>query len=193
MYNIENTKKEKIYGEKIMKIYLARHGQTQWNVENKISGTTDVPLTEIGREQARQLAEKAKDYPIDVIIASPLNRAKDTAQYVADVKGLKVHIDERLKEQNFGIMEGTDRKSEEFIKHKKELAVRFPQGESSVQVMHRVYSLIDEIRVKYADKNVLLVCHGGICRAARTYFMDLTAQEYSDYSPENASITEYEI
>lgn len=176
-----------------MKIYLARHGQTQWNVDNKITGVTDIPLTQEGIEQAKQLAEVAKDYQIDVIIASPLMRARDTAQYVADVKNLPVHIDERLKEQNFGTFEGTDSRSEAFIKHKKDIAVRFPNGESAVQVMHRVYSLIDEVKEKYAGKNVLFVCHGGICRAARTYFVDMTGDEYSDYSPKNASITEYEL
>lgn len=176
-----------------MKIYFARHGQTQWNVDNRITGVTDIPLTQVGIEQAKQLAEKAKDYPIDVIIASPLMRARDTAQYVADEKNLPVHIDERLKEHNFGTLEGTDRRSETFIEHKKNLAVRFPDGESSVQVMHRVYSLIEEIKQKYAGKNVLCVCHGGVCRAARTYFVDMTGEEYSNYSPENASIIEYEL
>lgn len=58
-----------------MKLYIARHGETTWNAQNKVSGRTDVPLTEKGMEQARRLAERMSGLPIDVIFASPLQRA----------------------------------------------------------------------------------------------------------------------
>jgi broad specificity phosphatase PhoE len=70
-----------------MRLYAARHGQTQWNVENKICGRTDVPLTDVGLEQARALAENAKELGLDLIIASPLLRARQTAAAVAEACG----------------------------------------------------------------------------------------------------------
>lgn len=70
-----------------MKIYIARHGQTEWNKLNKICGLTDVDLTALGREQAGKLAEDLKDKNISVIISSPLKRAMDTAGYVSGETG----------------------------------------------------------------------------------------------------------
>ena len=85
-----------------MKLYISRHGQTPWNVEDLICGRTDVPLTELGQQQAKLLAESAKDKGIDVILCSPMLRARQTAQAVSDAIGVPVRIDERLVEFDFG-------------------------------------------------------------------------------------------
>ena len=92
-----------------MRILVARHGQTQWNALNKVCGRTDLPLTELGHAQARELARKLEHEGIDLIIASPMIRARQTAQAVADLCGVPVLVDERLIEQNFGIFEGVDK------------------------------------------------------------------------------------
>ena len=176
-----------------MKIYFVRHGQTAWNAENKVCGVTDLPLTEEGVRQAQKAAQHLKDKDIDLILSSPMTRALQTAREAAKVCGAAVVTDSRLREQDFGEYEGVDRHDVRFKNAKKEFAVRFPKGESIAQVIHRVYSVLDEIRNKYPNKNILIVCHGGVCRAARTYFTDMTAQEYANYSPDNASVTEYEI
>ena len=63
-----------------MALYVARHGQTQWNAENRICGRTDLPLNEVGLQQASALAEKAADCHLDVIVASPMLRARQTAE-----------------------------------------------------------------------------------------------------------------
>ena len=75
-------------------IYFARHGETVWNVENKICGMTDSPLTEKGRQQARELGRKVKEsgVRIDEILYSPLSRAADTAKAVAEATGLPVQL-----------------------------------------------------------------------------------------------------
>ena len=65
-----------------MKFYVTRHGQTPWNRENKVCGTTDIGLDEIGMEQARETARKLKDVPLDRVICSPLLRARQTAQLI---------------------------------------------------------------------------------------------------------------
>ena len=98
-----------------MKIYSTRHGETQWNLENRIVGITDLPLTDRGIEQAAALAEKVKNIrDIDIIISSPMKRARQTAQFTADALGLSVITDERLREWDYGSFEGLDRYADGF-------------------------------------------------------------------------------
>lgn len=174
-----------------MRIYAARHGQTQWNLENKICGRTDLPLTEEGLEQAQVLAEKAASLGLDMIISSPMLRARQTSAAVAERCGIPVLVDERLIEQDFGIYEGKDRKDPDFLNNKRMFACRYPGGESMMDVAYRVYGLIEELKEKHPHRNVLLVCHGGVCRLIRTYFEDMTNEEFFHYSEENAAVREY--
>ena len=176
-----------------MKLYVARHGQTQWNLENRVNGRTDLPLTELGLQQARLLAERTKNLKIDVIISSPMLRAWQTAAPTAALHGLDVLVDDRLIEQDYGIFEGVSRSDKGFLANKRHFAFRYPGGESMMDVAHRVYGMLDEIKEKYAGKNILLVCHGGVCRVIRTYFEDMTNDEYFHYSEENANVRLYEL
>lgn len=176
-----------------MKVYAARHGQTQWNLEDRVCGRTDLPLTELGLFQARALAERTKSLPIDVVLVSPMLRARQTAAPTAERLGIPVIVDDRLIEQNYGIYEGVSRFDEGFLANKRHFACRYPGGESMMDVAHRVYGLLEEIREKYAGKNVLLVCHGGVCRVIRTYFENMTNDEYFHYSEENAAVREYTL
>lgn len=174
-----------------MRIYAARHGQTQWNLENRICGRTDLPLTEVGFGQAQALAEKAADLDLDLIISSPMLRARQTAAAVADRCGVEVILDDRLIEQDFGIYEGKNRNDPAFLNNKQMFACRYPGGESMMDLAYRVYGLIAELREKYPNQNVLLVCHGGVCRMIRTYFEDMTNEAFCNYSEENAAVREY--
>ncbi len=176
-----------------MRIYAARHGQTQWNLEDKVCGRTDLPLTEIGHAQAQLLAQRTKELPIDVILCSPMLRARQTAAPTAALHGLEILVDNRLIEQDYGIYEGVSRFDEGFLSNKRHFAYRYPGGESMMDVAHRVYGLLEELNEKYEGKNVLLVCHGGVCRVIRTYFEDMTNDEYFHYSEENANVREYEL
>ena len=176
-----------------MKLYIARHGETPWNVENRVSGRTDVPLTEKGMEQARLLAHSAMGKGIEVIIASPLLRARQTAQAVSEAIGVPIELDERLIELDFGSFEGGPRSDPEFQYTRAQFPTRYPGGESAFQLAHRVYSCLEDVKRKYAGKTVLLVCHGGVCRMVRSYFMDLTNDEYSYYFAPNAQLVEYDM
>ena len=177
-----------------MKFYVTRHGEAVWNVHNKICGRTDVELTDKGKEQARHLAERVGEYDIDLIICSPLQRAHETAKTVADRWQIPLQIDERLIEQNYGIFEGKDRQDEGFLANKRQFAYRYPEGgESMMQMAYRVYGFIEEVKKKYPDKNVLAVCHGGVCRIIRSYFADMTNDEFFHYYKENCQIEEYEV
>lgn len=176
-----------------MKIYAARHGQTRWNVKNIVCGRSDIPLTAEGEKQAQALADKAADCRLDVIIASPMIRAQQTACAVAERCGIEVLTDERLIEQSFGMFEGASRDDEIYQQHKRKYFHRHGGGESMMQLAQRVYNALDDIIATHKGKNVLLVCHAGVCRVIRSYFVDMENEEMITYSPDNRSIVGYEV
>lgn len=100
-----------------MKLYITRHGQTTWNVDNKVCGVTDVELTDKGIAQAEALADIVLDKNIDIIISSPLKRALHTSNIIANKCGARIITDDRLREQNYGIYEGVDRTNDEFFNY----------------------------------------------------------------------------
>ena len=166
-------------------LYITRHGESQWNVECKVQGATDTPLTERGIEQAHELAQKIKadGLKIDEILYSPLSRAADTAHIVAKELGLPLQVEPRLVEQNFGEFEG-----HEWLKHpgvfheaKKQFANDYNGGESMLRLGQRIYNLLDEVksRAESENKTFLLVTHGGIARMAHSYFFSETNEEFS--------------
>ena len=173
-------------------IYFARHGETVWNVENKICGRTDSPLTEKGRQQARELGQKVKEsgVHIDEILYSPLSRAADTAKAVAAATGLPARCEPRLREQCFGKYEGTPRDGAEFRISKTHFADRYDGGESMMQLAQRIYNLLDELR-QDENKTYLLVAHNGIARVVESYFHDMTNEEYSAAGIKNCELVEY--
>lgn len=176
-----------------MALFVARHGQTQWNLEDKVCGSTDLPLTELGLDQARQLSEYVRKTHPDVIIASTMLRARQTAQASAENCGLEILTDARIVEQDFGTFEGVHRKDPQFQINRRNFPYKFPQGESLLQVVHRVYDFLDELRENYAGKTVLVVCHGSVSRVIRTYFVDMTTEEFFHYLPDNAELVEYPL
>lgn len=176
-----------------MKIYSARHGQTDYNKEDLILGVTDLPLNSTGLAQAEKFAKAVELLgDVDIIIASPMKRAMTTAMAAAERCGIEIITDERLREWNYGEFEGKFRYTEGFAENKREFAVKMGKtGESLFQLCHRVYSTIDEIRAKYSGKNVLIVSHGGVCRVIETYFNNMTTEEYSNWFMGNCQIIEY--
>lgn len=175
-----------------MKLYITRHGETTWNVENRVCGRPDVELTKKGTAQALELAQKVKDKGITRMLVSPLKRARMTAQLANTYIQVPIQIEERLIEHSFGRFEGVLRTDPGFWEAKRNVTSRFPEGESVLEVAHRVYSLIDEIPVKYPGETVLLVCHGAVSRVVHTYFEDLDISEFGKFSLGNCELKAYE-
>lgn len=173
------------------KIYLTRHGQTIWNVENKVCGATDIELTELGHKQAMEAGEIVKGLPIEKILTSPLVRAKNTAQHISEVSGIPMEIEELLREQNFGIYEGGARDAADFLEAKKQFVNRFETGESMMMLAKRIYTLLDRLKAD-SDTTYLLVAHNGIARIVHSYFEDMTNEEFAKYSMKNCEIKCYE-
>jgi len=175
-----------------MKLYCARHGKTDWNGLDRVQGRTDNPLNEEGIQQAKVLAENCKDFGIDLIISSPLIRAYTTATEIARVCNAPIITDDRLIEQDYGIYEGQHRFCDGFLSNKRQFAYRYPGGESMLKLAQRVYNFLDEVKEKYSDKTVMIVCHGGVLRSLHTYFFDMTNEEYFQYNIDNATPVLYE-
>ena len=176
------------------KIYFIRHGESEWNVTDQICGQTDVPLTEKGHKQAEKTGKNIVESGIsaDLILCSPLLRAKQTAQHIAEMTGIPLQVEPRLVEQNFGVWEGASpRNSKEFHEAKKEFLTRYGKGESMFQLAQRIYNLLDEL--KATDKNYILVAHNGISRVIRSYFGDMTNEEYAAYGVKNCSVTMFDF
>ncbi len=171
------------------KIYFTRHGQTIWNVENKICGATDIALTDLGHGQAAELGRKLIGLPIEEILSSPLSRAKDTAAHISEITGVPMRLENLLTEQNFGKYEAEPRDSKEFQNAKKQFANRFGTGESMLMVARRIYTLLDTLAKD--DKVYLLVAHNGIARIVHSYFYDMGNEEFAKFSLQNCELREY--
>jgi broad specificity phosphatase PhoE len=154
-------------------VFLARHGQTAYNLEGRFQGHLPVPLDATGREQAAELAERAIAYDFRVLWCSPLLRARETADIVGARIGLQPREDARLMETNAG--DWTNRSFAEVRAESQELfdafasadpGFAFPGGESFDEQDERVAQALREIEA--GELPALVVCHGMVIRAALT-------------------------
>lgn len=176
-------------------VYFVRHGQTVWNVENKICGATDIELTELGHQQAIETGRKilADGIQADEILYSPLVRAAETARHISELTGIPARMEPRLKEQNFGMYESTPRDGAEFREAKKQFVCRYQGGESMLHLAQRIYNLLDEIKAESGEKTYILVAHNGIARVVESYFREMTNDEYSAFGVKNCEVLKYEF
>ena len=177
------------------KLYFTRHGQTVWNVENKICGATDIALTEYGHHQAIETGRKILEEGIraDEILYSPLMRAADTARHISEITGIPARVEPRLTEQNFGKWEGTPRDGADFKEAKAEFACSYEGGESMLRLAQRIYNLLDDIQKESEDKTYILVAHNGIARVVQSYFHDMTNEEYAAWGVKNCAVIRYDF
>lgn len=175
-----------------MRLLLTRHGQTDWNVQGKAQGRTDTNLNETGIEQAKMLAKKLMDYNIDVIISSPLKRARKTAEIIAEGRAIPVFCDEDIIERSFGKYEGQQLKHDDFdaIKRSGEIGV-----ETDDEFLIRIKKFLEGIKKQYYDKTVLIVTHKGTALGMCCYIegLPICKENTGKYKIDNCSILEYEI
>jgi broad specificity phosphatase PhoE len=155
-------------------ILLARHGETEWNRIGRWQGATDIPLSDVGRQQARALAERLFGQPIRRVYASHLSRARETAEIIVTTLGLSgpVSIDPRLRERGYGCFEGLTRE-ECALRHpgawERYLADRRavpPDAEPQDEVVARFTAAMDAVaRDADAGVSTLVISHGGSIRS----------------------------
>lgn len=182
-----------------MKLILARHGETDWNVAKKIQGVTDTDLNENGLRQARELAAAvlAGDLEITAIYSSHLKRAAQTAAYVAEALNLPYHTMEALQELNFGKWEGNswpevkERYPEEYgVWYTNRRYTPAPEGESYQQMLERVIPALQEI-VRREKGNALVVIHSAEIVALQAALHNTSFQTMAkDYPIGNAQMVE---
>ncbi len=178
-----------------MKLFITRHGQTDWNLRGIIQGTTDIPLNDTGRAQALTVAKELKEEKLDAIIVSPLKRAVETAEIINQWHQLPIQCDERLAERCFGDYEGTPIADFDFCGFwNQEKEANFPSCEKTSDFFLRVHSFIEECRVKYANQNVLAVAHGGVSLPFYTYFKEIeNDHDMRRYMLNNCEVACYEL
>ncbi len=141
---------------------LLRHGQTDWNIDFRLQGVTDIPLNETGIQQAHVAAQALNGEDWDVVLTSPLSRARDTAAIVISRAGLpEALVEPLLLERSFGEAEG--------LKHDEWRATypntnEVPGGETIEALEIRAWQLLDEILKNHAGRRILTVSHGALIR-----------------------------
>ncbi len=179
-----------------MKFYYIRHGQTDWNLAEKMQGgQTEKDLNEKGVKQAIETREKLKNIEYDILICSPMNRAIQTAQIINEGRNVPIIIDERLRERKLGEMEGnpiTEKCEKEIWSY--DLNTKIVNGEDLYEFETRVLKFIEEIKTKYKDKSVLVVAHGGVAKIVKAYLYGKPKDNNLDnYKMENCEVIKAEL
>ncbi len=188
-----------------MKVYFARHGQTDWNILRKVQGTTDIPLNETGILQAGQLCEnlKEKNIRFSKIYTSYQKRAVQTAQIVGDKFHTEYEIVNGLEEMNLGLFEGHTWEEIHDL-YPKELQNwnsykrynKSPEGESYQMVMERLFGALDYIfdhNDTSSDDNILVISHGAVIMTLIVMRENLPFENSHTIAVDNATPIEFTI
>jgi alpha-ribazole phosphatase len=175
-------------------LILIRHGETDWNIEGRYQGQSDVPLNSTGIKQAQDLAQQLRHEPLDAIYSSDLARAKGTAEILSRINGAPLFLDPRLREIDQGEWEGMlfqdirSRFTEAFEERLRDpLQVAPPGGETVGQVRQRVLEAVDEIVDHYPRGLVAIVSHGLALAIVRVHYNKQAIETVWDHIPDNAN------
>ena len=159
-----------------LRLYVARHGETDWNVAHRLQGWTDRPLDDTGRRQAADLAASLKGVHLDAIYSSTLSRARDTAQVVAGA-GMTVKTLAGLRERNYGKFQGGSDTDPDYLKRVNAWDDSMDGGESLNQLLARTRDSLDMIRREHPSGNVLIVGHRITNQMILRALLDLTPEQ----------------
>ena len=170
-----------------LRLYIARHGETDWNVQHRLQGWTDRPLDETGRKQAAALAESLKGVHIDAIYSSTLSRSRDTAQTVAG-KTMTVKSLDGLRERNYGHFQGGLDMDPEYLRRMNDWNDRLDEGESLNQLLARTRDSLALIRHEHPSGNVLIVAHRITNQMILRALLDLTPEQTVKITQDNDEV-----
>ena len=176
-------------------IILIRHGETEWNSQQRMQGHSNSDLSSVGQAQIQALGQRMKNVPFDLIYSSDSLRAKQTAEAITQFSGHELKIDIRLREKNLGVFEGLT--SEEARERHPEVFRLFKtagskyvidEGESTQQLQDRALEFVDEIRIKHPEERVLLVTHGGFIRVVMKHSLGLPLETPTRFLIRNTGV-----
>jgi probable phosphoglycerate mutase len=178
-------------------LYLVRHGQTEANVGRRLAGLTDVPLDALGLAQAAELGAHFANIPFDVLYSSPLTRAKQTAQAIADASGHRIIEVPGLSEVNFGLAENLT--FEEALTQFPEirpladdlddLDLGWPQGDTRRMFDERVMASYLGILERHVGQTVVAVAHGGVIGTFFAQIVGGNPRDFARYAVANCSVS----
>ncbi len=180
-------------------LILIRHGQTEWNREERFRGRVDIPLNETGKAQAHKIAARLANDNIDAIYSSPLQRAVQTAQPLAEVKHLQLSVEPGLNDISFGALEGL--KVDEARQAFPEVIdkwlnepghCKFPKGDSVKGLRTRLEETLDALTTKHPDQTIALVSHRVICHTVVCIVLGLPMDALWRIRQDNACINRFE-
>lgn len=191
-------------------LWLIRHGETAWNAKQRLQGWVDIPLNEVGREQAKNLQryfqEKELCQQFDSVVSSDLKRAAETAQIALGHRPLDLQTEFGLRERSYGIYEGkhwrdlmrpvgqeTTNNSTTQLPNLRDPHQDIPEGESLVQFHERIKNAFEALAEHYSGQSVAVFAHGGVIDIVwrLTHGLDLFAQRPRPIA--NTSINHFEI
>ena len=183
-----------------MVIYVTRHGETDYNLQNRYAGSTDIALNSKGIQQAKDLADKLAVLKFDIIISSPLSRAKQTAEIINKSFDVPIVIMDEFSEINVGVYEGLTRE---------EAQTKYPEtwarlagrplddapagGETVMQFDARIAAGLEKLKIEYSENRLLLVCHGFTARAINRRLTGLSFKDIDTFTLGNCEIVEYKV
>jgi len=176
-------------------MFLVRHGETEWNKQNRLQGNQDSPLTSNGIQQALAVKRSLGQHRIDLAFVSPLKRARDTLEIILKDDDIDAEVSNRLREINLGPWEGKIR-SETRISHpeaynafwKKQAQFNLEGAETFQSLQKRVVKELDAIFQKGENRNILVVSHWIAIKVALAHYLSISLSQLSDIAdPENGS------
>jgi probable phosphoglycerate mutase len=182
-------------------VYLIRHGETLWNIEKRLQGQLDSPLTGDGLLQASMLAGRFSSVRFDAVYSSDLGRARQTAEIISSRSNhVAVTFDDRIRERHFGCFQGltweeiTEKFPEEAAE---ELAGNpmncVPGGESKQQLLSRAIAFFEDIALRHTNQKILIVSHGGILNAWTRHVLHIPLDTPRRFHIDNAAINVFEL
>ena len=177
------------------RVFLVRHGETDWNREGRFQGQMDIPLNGTGVVQALSVAEALKDVSLDRIVASPLSRARETARPLAELKGLRAELSEGLIEIGHGLWEGRTAPEVEAewadvleAWHTRPETVVMPEGESLEDVQNRAWPALLRI-AEGKGENIAVFTHDAVLKVLLMNVLDCPLSSFWKFQLANGSIT----
>jgi broad specificity phosphatase PhoE len=184
-------------------LLLVRHGESQFNAERRWAGWEDFsPLTALGKAEAQAVANRlASEGDIAALYASPLLRARQTAQVIAKTLGIAAVLHDGLREVNVGRVGGLtmDEFATKFTSHyqswqeRSNVGFTWPGGENRHEFFLRAGRAVEQIVSKHPGERVVVVCHGGVIRATLVYFLPEECSEWWTYRVHTGSLTRLSV
>lgn len=178
------------------KIYLIRHGESEWNKLSKVQGQQNAMLTDFGREQAKKLGNRLIEENIDIIYSSNLSRALETATIISNIINRPLIKSEGIREMNFGIWEGLtlkeiqDKYKEEYqIWMKEPEKLKLEGAETLEMLKNRLMGFVNKLIVENNGKNIAIVSHGAALKIIILNLLGMGNSFYKNISLKNVSLS----